>query len=336
MCILFKKLPNNMVQCTACNHYCKIPLSKTGICGVRQNKNGKLFLLVYGLTSGIGIDDVEKKPFFHFLPTSPVYSIGTIGCNFGCDFCQNAWMSQPTKDHNISIPPLYQLTPVKIVKDCRRKNIKIIAYTYNEPAVFFEYAYDTSRLAHKQGVKNVFVSNGYMSKEAVDKISPYLDAINIDLKSFSEDFYMKVCKARLKPVLETIKRFHQKGIWVEITTLLIPGENDSTKELTKLADFITSISKSIPWHVTRFTPAYNMQDKSETPESTIKKAYKIGKKAGLKYVYAGNITSEDLHSTFCPKCSTILIKRDWGYTKVENLKNGKCAKCGEEIEGVWK
>lgn len=334
--ILYRKLKGKIVKCTACNHYCKIAPGKTGICGVRRNIKGDLYLLVYGVTSGAGVDQIEKKPFFHFLPDSPAYSIGTIGCNFACDFCQNAWMSQCTKDKSIPVPPLYKLSPKEIVQTCLEEKIPIIAYTYNEPAIFFEYAYDTAKLAHKQGLRNVFVSNGYISKEAINKIAPYLDAINIDLKAFTEKFYRTICKAKLKPVLDSIRQCYKGKIWVELTTLIIPDENDLSKKLEQSAGFIASISKSIPWHVTSFSPAYKMQDKPSTPQETIKRAHTIGKKAGLKYVYAGNVHGEDLHSTYCPKCNTCLIKRDWGYTRVEALENGKCKKCNTKIEGVWK
>ena len=333
---LYKKLKNKKVKCTACNHYCTIAPENTGICGVRKNIKGDLYLSVYGLTSGTQIDSIEKKPFFHFMPTSLAYSIGTIGCNFGCEFCQNAWMSQCTKDPSIPIPPLYRLSPEQVVKECLEDNIPIIAYTFNEPATFFEYTYDTAKLAHKKGIKNVYVSNGYLSKEAIGKISPYLDAINIDLKAFTEDFYKRLCKARLQPVLNNIKQCYAEKIWLEITTLIIPGENDSSKEIKQIAQFITSVSKSIPWHVTSFSPAYKMRDKPSTPEETIRRAYEIGKDAGLKYVYAGNVFGEDLHSTFCHKCSNLLIKRDWGYTRIEGFKNGKCSKCKAKIDSIWK
>ncbi|MDD3648421.1 MAG: AmmeMemoRadiSam system radical SAM enzyme [Candidatus Dojkabacteria bacterium] len=334
--LLFKKLKDELVQCTACNHYCKIAPDKCGICGVRQNKNGILHSLVYGLTSGSGVDNIEKKPLFHFLPGSPVFSIGTIGCNFGCDFCQNAWMSQCSKDKSIPVPPLYELSPEEIVTSCKEKNIKIIAYTYNEPFIFIEYAYNTAKLAKKAGIKNVFVSNGYGSPEAIDLVAPYLDAINIDLKSFSNTFYTKICKAKLEPVLENIKILYEKNTWVEITTLIIPNKNDSTQELEQIAQFIVSVSPAIPWHVIRFTPTYKMRHIPPTPDAKIKEAYRIGRRAGLKYVYAGNIHDEDRHSTYCPECRELLIKRDWGYTSIEKLKNGKCGKCSEKIEGVWK
>lgn len=333
--LLYKKLKENIVQCQACNHYCKISEDAKGICGIRKNKGGALYATDYGLTSGVQIDQIEKKPFFHFFPTKQVLSIGTVGCNFACDFCQNAWMSQSTKDNNVDMPNLYKLPPSKIVELCKENDLEIIAYTYNEPAISFEYSYETSKFASSEGIKNVYVSNGYASKEAIDMIASYLDAINIDLKSFSEDFYIKRCKAKLKPVLENIEYYYKKNIWVEVTTLIIPGENDSTEELNHIGQFISSVSKSIPWHVIRFTPSYKMSNTEKTPEKKIQEAYDIGKSAGLEYVYAGNVFDEDRHSTFCPKCNNLIIKRDWGYAKIEGLENGKCSKCSTKIAGVW-
>ena len=348
--LLYKKLENQNVQCTACNHYCEISPSQTGICGVRQNIDGKLFLLVYGKAVAAHVDPIEKKPLFHFLPNSKIFSIGTIGCNFACTFCQNWDISQATKDikkklqkegnlKDISLKVTnygYALPPEKIIAYCQTHSIPSIAYTYNEPTVFFEYTLDTAKLAHQAGIKNVYVSNGFASKEAIDKIAPFLDAINIDLKAFTDGFYQKTCKAKLQPVLDNIKYYYEKGIWVEITTLVIPDKNDSEKELTDIAQFIASVSKKIPWHVTRFHPAYKMQNIHTTPEKALQKAYDIGKKAGLKYVYAGNIFNKDLHSTYCPKCNQLVIKRDWGYTEITEMKDGKCRTCQTTIEGVWK
>lgn len=348
--ILYKKLGKNSVKCLACSHYCTILEDNLGICGVRENKKGVLYLLVYGKPAAAHVDPIEKKPLFHFLPGSDAFSIGTIGCNFGCDFCQNWDISQISKEIKLKfkdpkerddklnevINSGLDLPPKKIVEYVLKNNIPSIAYTYNEPAIFFEYAYDTAKLAHKKGIKNVFVSNGYESKEALDKVKPYLDGINIDLKSFSDDFYRKICKARLQPVLENIKRTFEMGIWVEVTTLVIPGKNDSEKELTKIAKFIANISNSIPWHVSRFFPHYKMIDVEPTPEKTLLKAYEIGRKVGLKYVYVGNILDSNRESTYCPNCKKVVIGRE-GYTILEfNLENGKCKFCGEKIEGVWK
>ena len=347
--ILYKKLDNSKVQCIACSHKCIIIQDNTGICGVRQNKNGKLYLLVYGKAVSANIDPIEKKPLFNFLPSTRIFSLGTVGCNFGCDFCQNWDISQITKglknklskenkleDMDIEISKFgYELPPEKIVELCIEKNIPSIAYTYNEPTVFFEYAYDTAKLAHKKGIKNVFVTNGYETEEVLQLIKPYLDAMNIDLKSFNDDFYKKICKASLQPVLDTIKLAHKLGIWIEITTLIIPNKNDSDEELNKTANFISSIGKNIPWHVTAFHPDYKMTDLPSASYGILNKAYNIGKKAGLNYVYVGNIVDDEHSSTYCPNCSSLLIKRRGYFISIENLEKGKCRKCNEKIAGVW-
>lgn len=332
---LYKKFSNQTVQCLACAHYCKISGGKVGICSVRKNIKGELYSLVYGLTSGTQIDPIEKKPFFHFFPGQPVFSTGTIGCNMRCLHCQNAWMSQTGKGQDIAHTNQYPLSPKEIIKRCKQENISIIAYTYNEPSIAHEYNLDTAKLAHKEGIKNVYVTNGYMSKEALEEIAPYLDAINIDLKSFSDEFYKKICGARLQPVLDTIKRCHEKGIWLEITTLIIPGRNDGGKELQEIAKFIVSVSKDIPWHVTRFHPTYKLQDSAITPESKLKQAYEVGKKAGLKYIYVGNISNENLENTFCPKCNELLVRRFWNSSEVVRLSKSHCDRCDYIIPGLW-
>lgn len=337
---LFKKLKNSRIQCLACNHYCKISEGKTGICGVRKNIAGQLNLLVYGRPVAINIDPIEKKPLFHFLPGSEIFSLGTYGCNFRCSFCQNWDISQLSKGYQ-NFEELIKKTceewpPEKIVDYCRKNQIPGIAYTYNEPTIFVEYAYDTMKLAAKSGIKNVFVSNGYESKETVEYIAPYLDAINIDLKSFRDEFYNRLCGAKLEPVLKTIKLIQQKKIWQEITTLLIPEENDSEKEIQEIAKFIASIDKNIPWHLSRFYPAYQMANKETTSIGILEKAYEIGKKAGLNYIYLGNVLTEKYESTYCPKCSEKLIKRiGYSINITDSFKNGRCLKCGENIPGIW-
>ena len=335
--ILYKKLDNNKVLCTACRQNCIISPDNTGVCSVRQNKDGKLYLLVYGKAASFNIDPIEKKPLYHFMPATEIFSLGTVGCNFACDFCQNWDISQITKDlknkllKEKKISKIdaeiskfgYELPPEKIVEICIEKNIPSIAYTYNEPSIFFEYAYDTAKLANKKGIKNVFVTNGYETEEALKLINPYLDAMNIDLKSFSDEFYKKICKGRLQPVLDTIKLAHKLGIWIEITTLIIPGKNDSNKELNQIANFIANIDKNIPWHVIAFHPDYKMTDISSTSLNTLQKAYNIGKKAGLNYVYTGNILDDEHSNTYCPKCNTLLIKRSGYFVEIENFENGK-------------
>ncbi|MFH8080417.1 MAG: AmmeMemoRadiSam system radical SAM enzyme [Candidatus Aenigmatarchaeota archaeon] len=340
-----ERLNNSLVKCTACSHYCIIAPNNTGLCGIRKNIKGKLYLLVYGKAAAVNIDPIEKKPLYHFLPGSKIFSFGTLGCDFGCLFCQNYDISQFPREIRLNddrdellkdaIEKCDNLSPKQIVDYCLKHNLPSIAYTYNEPAVFFEYAYDTAKMAKKFGIKNVFVTNGYESKESFDKIKKYLDAANVDLKSFSEEFYSNICKAKLEPVLRTIERMHDAGIWIEITTLVIPGKNDSEKELKNIAEFIASISKHIPWHVTAFHPDYKMLDAPPTSLSTLIKAYKIGKSSGLKYVYIGNVRAGDYENTFCPVCENVCISRIGFFNIKNNLIKGSCPKCGYKLEGVW-
>ncbi|MDD3488038.1 MAG: AmmeMemoRadiSam system radical SAM enzyme [Candidatus Pacebacteria bacterium] len=338
--ILYKKLADNKVQCLACSHKCIINEEQTGICGVRQNKQGDLYLLVYNKPISVNIEPIEKKPLFHFLPGEKIFSLGTIGCNFGCEFCQNWEISQLPKTIDTIRQTGYERqqetwTPETIVQYCLESKIPMIAYTYNEPTIWTEYAYEIMKLAKEKGIKNVWVSNGFMSQETLDLISPYLDAINIDLKSFSEDFYKNICKARLEPVKENIKKIYEKGIWLEVTTLIIPKINDSDKELEQIAEFLKNISENIPWHISAFYPGYKMVDISSTPKESLIKAYQIGKQAGLKYVYIGNTPDAEYESTYCPKCNFLLIKR-LGLDMIENkIQDGKCPKCNTEIKGIF-
>ncbi|MFH1073206.1 MAG: AmmeMemoRadiSam system radical SAM enzyme [Nanoarchaeota archaeon] len=347
--LLYKQLEKKKVRCTACKQHCLILPGQTGICGVRQNKEGKLYLLVYGKASAVNTDPIEKKPLFHFLPGSKIFSLGTVGCNFSCSFCQNWDLSQSTKElkkrlaaegkhkgMDVALGELgYELPPEKIVEICGQQRIPSIAYTYNEPAIFFEYLYDTAKLSHAQGIKNVLVSNGYESDIALEKLRPYIAAMNIDLKSFSETFYTKLCKAKLKPIVETIKKAHEFGIWIEITTLIIPGQNDSDKELGQIAQFIASIDTNIPWHVTAFHPDYKMLQVPTTTYASLMHAHGIGKKAGLKFVYVGNILDEEYSTTYCPNCQTPLVRRNGFHITVKDFSSGACTKCGEKIPGIW-
>jgi len=337
--VLFIKTKEMSVKCTACSWYCHILQNQSGICGVRQNKNGNLYLLVYGKAVAANIDPIEKKPLFHFLPGSKIFSIGTIGCNFACDFCQNWNISQISKNLNKEKKNISQygknLSPKEIVNYCIENNIPSIAFTYNEPAIIFEYALDTFKIAKRKGLKTVYVSNGYESKEQVKMLKGWLDAINIDLKSFSNNFYRKICKASLTPVLENIKRFYELNVWTEITTLIIPNENDSEKELSEISNFIAGISKNIPWHVSKFHPDFKMQNKTETPDKILKMAFDVGKKTGLKYVYIGNILNNNHENTICPKCNIMLIKRNYYDIEFKNINKGICNNCKTKIEGIW-
>ena len=329
---LYRKLNNDAIQCLACNNYCVIPNGKIGICGVRQNENGKLKLLVDNKAVAVNLDPIEKKPLFHFFPGSIAFSLGTFGCNFGCEFCQNWDISQAPKETTIEFWG-EDWPPEKIISYCQKHNISVIAYTYNEPTIWAEYALAIMKLAHKNKIKNVWVSNGYMSKETLKLIAPYLDVINVDLKSFREEFYQKVVHAHIEPVKENIKKIWEMGIWEEITTLIIPGFNDSENELKEIAQFLVTISPDLPWHISAFYPNYKMLDVPSTPKETILKAYHIGKEAGLKYVYTGNIPDSNYESTYCPNCGFKLIER-WGIEMIENnLLGDKCPKCGTKIAG---
>ncbi len=333
-----EKKDNGKVLCKACNQRCVLDKEEIGKCGIRAvGEDGNLYLTTYGLAAAYNVDPVEKKPLYHFLPGTPIFSVGTVGCNMSCKFCQNWEISQYPQTHNgevFGVP----LMPETIVNICETNNIPSIAYTYNEPVVFFEYAYDTMKLAKEKGIKNVFVSSGYETKEALEMLKPYLDAMNIDLKAFDDKFYREIVGARLKPVLKTIEHAKDLGIWVELTTLLIPGYNDSEEELREAAKWIASVDKNMPWHLSRFFPAWKMKDVPPTPIETLRKAYEIGKEAGLNYVYVGNLDDEDRESTYCPNCGFRVIDRrgHLGQFVENHLKDGKCPKCGTEIPGVWK
>jgi len=335
---LSKKLNSGKILCQACSQGCKLDESEYGICGVRKVENGELKLLVYGLAAAVNIDPIEKKPMYHFLPKSSIFSLGTVGCNFRCSFCQNHDISQYPKEHQYKIAG-QKLPPQTIVELALEKGCKSIAYTYNEPIVFFEYTYDTAKLAHKKGLKNIYVTSGYETHKAIDLLAPYIDGMNIDIKAFTDEFYKEICGARLKPVLEAVKYAYQKGIWIEITTLLIPGKNDSDEEIREIAKFIASIDPTIPWHVSAFHPTYKMLDVPRTPASTLLRAYDIAKEEGLKYIYVGNIDDEDHASTYCPKCNKRVIDRSGyigEYVTNELNSDGICPYCGYKIEGVFK
>ncbi|MEF8847791.1 MAG: AmmeMemoRadiSam system radical SAM enzyme [Candidatus Thermoplasmatota archaeon] len=331
--MLYEKLQNQKVQCKLCAHNCIIKESEFGFCGVRQNIKGKLYTHVYGELIANNTDSIEKKPLYHFLPGTRSYSIATPGCNFKCSFCQNWRISQMDKKQERKIIGEKKYSPKKLVENTIENNCKSIAYTYTEPTIFFEYAYDTAKIAKKHNLYNVFVTNGYMTKEALEKINPYLDAANIDLKSFDEEFYKKICKSRLKPVLNTIQEMKKLGIWIEITTLVVPDQNDSDKELNQIAEFISKTGKEIPWHISRFHPDYQYNSSGPTPIETLEKAKKIGEKHGLKYVYIGNVSSDT--DTVCPNCKNKIIKRSPFSLREINLENGKCPKCQTKIEGIW-
>jgi len=332
--MFYEKLNNDKVKCTLCPHKCVIPNFKKGICGVRENRNGVLYSLVYGKLIAKAVDPIEKKPLFHFYPGTEAYSIATVGCNFRCLNCQNYEISQLPKEQKIILGE--DATPEKVVSEAKRFKCKSIAYTYTEPTVFFEFAYETAKLASENGIKNVFVTNGYITEEALKKIKPYLDAANIDLKSFREEFYLKNCGAHLNPVLDAIKLYKKLGVWIEVTTLIIPGMNDSEEELRKIAEFIKNeVDSETPWHVTQFYPMYKLTHLNRTPITTLKKAREIGLETGLKYVYIGNVPGDPGENTYCPSCGSLLIQR-FGYEILDyKIKDSECVFCKAKINGVF-
>ena len=328
----YEKLVDGRIRCRLCAHNCLIKKGQRGICAVRENIDGTLFSLVYGKVISMNIDPIEKKPLFHVLPGTTSLSIATAGCNFRCKHCQNYDISQYPRERKFPIPGK-DVSAEAIVEAAVAGRCESIAYTYTEPTIFFEFAYDCARLAHEKGIRNVFVSNGYTGTEAVRRIAPYLSADNIDLKG-SDKFYREVCGAKLAPVKETIRLMKKLGVWVEVTTLVIPDLNDSEKDLTEIAEFICSVDAGMPWHVSQFYPTYKLLDKPRTPVSTLRRAVEIGRSAGLKYVYEGNVPGEG-ENTFCPRCKNVLIKRT-GYRVLDNrVKGGKCPSCGEDIGGIW-
>jgi len=330
--MLWEPLENKKVHCYLCAHQCRIADSRFGVCGVRQNRDGELQTLIYAQAIAANVDPIEKKPLYHFLHGSQSYSIATIGCNFKCGFCQN-WQISQTSMRNGDTLRRQELLPEQVVKAAKEFGCQSISYTYTEPTIFFEYAYDTAKLAKKAGLRNVFVTNGYMTSQALDAIGPYLDAANVDLKSFSDASYRKNCKARLQPVLDSIAYMRRLLIWVEVTTLVVPGENDSEEELGQIAGFLAQLDKSIPWHVTRFHPDYQFTDREVTPVETLRRAKEIGREHGLYYVYVGNLP--EASHTYCGQCNELVIKRGFMSLEDSHLKRGRCPKCGMQIPGVW-
>jgi len=325
--MFWKPLEGTVVQCLLCPRECRIADGEKGNCRVRKNIGGILYSLNYGLIVSTAIDPIEKKPLFHFFPGSDILSIATVGCNFHCKFCQNWDISQP--DAIIG----EEMTPQDVVDIAIDRGIKLIAYTYTEPTIFFEFAYDTAKLAHKRGIKNVFVTNGYISQEPLKKIAPYLDAANIDLKSMKDTFYQKLCGVKsVGPVLEMIKLMHKLKIHIEITNLLIPGRNTSEAQIAELCRWVADLDKRIPLHFSRYFPVYKMTV-GPTPVKVLEAAYDTGKKEGIEYVYLGNVQAGK-ENTYCPSCNALIIERDAGKRLKQNLNKGKCTKCGYNIYGA--
>ena len=353
--MFYEPIAGGRVQCSLCALYCRIASGHRGACGVRVNVDQMLYTLVYDKVIARHVDPIEKKPLFHFHPGSLAYSIATVGCNFRCLHCQNFDISQQPKG---KLPPIGEgdgdqpailclslrdlerripgetVRPDEIVAAAARSGCRSIAYTYTEPTIFFELAYDTARLAARDGLANVFVTNGFITEEALAVIAPYLDAANIDLKSFDDSAHQRMTGARLQPVLEAIRNYKRLGIWIEVTTLVIPGHNDSERELRQIAEFVCSVGRDVPWHVTQFYPTYRLLDRPPTPVSTLRRARAIGRQAGLQFVYEGNVPGEGGENTLCPACAAVLIRRYGHQVLANHLRDGRCPACNTVIPGV--
>jgi pyruvate formate lyase activating enzyme len=330
---LYEKLEDQKVRCFLCNHRCVIKDGATGLCGVRENRGGTLVSLVYGKVIARHVDPIEKKPLFHFLPGTRSYSIATVGCNFKCRFCQNADISQmPSDQHQIWGE---DMTPAMIVDEAVATRSATIAYTYTEPTIYFELAQDSAQQAVKKGLRNIFVTNGYMTEESLKSLHPDLHGANVDLKAYTDRFYKEQCGAKLEPVLRTLEVMKEMGIWLEVTTLLIPGLNDSREEVEKIAGFLAGLDPDIPWHISRFHPTYRLTDRGSTSLESLRRARDIGYEAGLKYVYTGNVPGDDGEKTYCHGCKEVLIDR-YGFSITKNiLQDNRCPHCKAVIPGVW-
>lgn len=330
--MLYKKLADGRVKCNLCSHGCTIADGKRGLCGVRENRESILYSLVYGKAIAAHIDPVEKKPFFHYLPGTASFSIATAGCNLRCRFCQNWQISQKASAYKEM--PGDDLPPADVVRLAGENGCESIAYTYTEPTVFFEYAYDTSLLARKEGISNLYVTNGFMTEEMLKTYGDYLDAANVDLKAYTDRFYREICGARLEPVLNSMKLMKKLGIWLEVTTLVVPTLNDSLDELREIAVFIKNeLGEETPWHISRFHPHYKMRDLPQTDIEVIHKAREIGLEEGLRYVYAGNIPGDIGENTFCYNCNGLLVERQRFTIYKNRIEDSRCPDCGVKIDG---
>ena len=329
--LYYKKLKDKIVKCELCPRFCVIKPGDRGNCGVRENQNGNLISVVYGKPVSAEVDPIEKKPFFHFLPKNVTFSIATAGCNLHCMYCQNWRISQCSPEEVSSLDML----PKKVISEAKKSKCRIISYTYTEPTVFYEYMLDTAKLAKKARLRNTVVSNGFINPAPLNKLCNYIEAANIDLKG-DDKFYRKITGAWIKPIQDTLITLKKKGVWIELTNLIIPGQNDSEKDLMWLINWIKdNLGLDVPLHFSAFYPMYKLTNLPATAAITVKKARKMAIDAGLHYVYSGNILDEEGSTTYCPKCGKAIIKRrDFDVTE-NNLKNGKCP-CGEKIAGVWK
>jgi pyruvate formate lyase activating enzyme len=327
--MFYEALPTGTVLCQLCPHRCRVKEGRRGACGVRENRGGRLFSLVHSKVVAANIDPIEKKPLFHFYPGSLSFSVATVGCNMHCLHCQNSDISQMPCDRGKIVGR--DMSPEQAVSMALEGNCRSISYTYTEPTVYFEYAYDPAQKAVQAGLKNAFVTNGYIEAGPMEAIQPWLHGANVDLKSFRDSFYRRVCKARLGPVLDALERMKALGIWLEVTTLLIPGMNDEEEELRDIARFLCGLGQDVPWHVSAFYPTYRMTDRSRTTVEALQRAWQIGKEEGLLFVYTGNVPGDEGEHTYCPQCGTCVIRR-YGFRILSlQLDQGRCHQCKRQL-----
>ncbi|NCQ30760.1 MAG: AmmeMemoRadiSam system radical SAM enzyme [Armatimonadetes bacterium] len=325
----WKPASEHRVDCYLCSRRCRIGEGQMGFCSVRANRGGKLYSLVYGRPCAVNVDPVEKKPLFHFLPGTEILSIGTVGCNLDCRFCQNASLSRgdPASDRAAS------LSPAQVVQLALSRGCQSVAYTYNEPTVFAEYAEDVAALARQNGLRNAFVTNGYVTPEALPGVYANIDAANVDLKAFSEDFYRRWTQAELQPVLDTLVALHQRGVWIEITNLVIPTLNDFESESRRLCEWILeNLGDRVPLHFTAFHPDHQLTDKPPPPQQTLTQLRDLAREVGLKYVYVGNVHDDAGSSTYCPECNELLVARSWHAVRQLHLAGDRCGHCGARAD----
>ncbi len=331
--LYYQKLDKKITQCQLCPRRCLIPNGKRGFCGVRENREGILYTLSYAKPVAIHIDPIEKKPLFHFLPSTTAFSVATAGCNLKCKFCQNWEISQRLPEE---IDYTY-IEPADLVKKAKESGAKTLAYTYTEPTIFYEYMLETAKLARAQGIKNIMHSNGYINEEPLRQLAKYLDGANIDLKGFSNEYYSKIAEGTLQPVLAALKILKEEGVHLEITNLVLPGLNDAQDSIVKMCLWIKeNLGPDTPVHFSRFFPMYKLLSLNPTPVETLERARQIALDCGLNYVYIGNVAGHAAENTYCPKCKKIVIERRGYFIVQNNIVDGKCKFCGEKIEGIWK
>lgn len=329
---MFQEETARGIMCRICPNECVLKEGELSKCNNRKVIKSKLYSLAYGNPCSVNVDPIEKKPLYHFLPGSRAFSIATAGCNLVCLNCQNWTISQTSPDKTRN----YTLLPQKVVSECISKDCRSIAYTYSEPVTFYEYAYDTASIARKEGIKNVFKSNGYIYPEPLEKLCSVIDAANIDLKAFSNTTYLKLSGGKLQPVLDSLKIYRDKGVWLEITNLIVPGWTDNMDEIRKMCRWLCDNGfKNVPVHFSRFHPTYKLEQLPPTPVEVLNNAVKIASEEGLKYIYTGNVPGHEMSDTRCPVCKTVLIVRQGYRIASNNMPGGKCAKCGTSIDGIW-